>query len=42
MDLLIACSALEDEAPLVTAIVRHFERVEGLDLLDYRSEGRQW
>lgn len=37
MGLLIACSALEDEAPLVTANVRHFERVEGLGLLAYRT-----
>jgi predicted nucleic acid-binding protein len=37
MDLLIACTALESAAPLVTGNVGHFERVGGLSVLDYRQ-----
>lgn len=35
MDLLIAASALVDEAPLVTRNLGHFRRVPGLEVLTY-------
>lgn len=35
MDLLIACSAVCADAPLVTRNARHFERVPGLRVLGY-------
>ena len=35
MDLLIAASALVDEAPLVTRNLGHFQRVPGLEVLTY-------
>ncbi len=35
MDLLIATAALLDDAPLVTANVRHFSRVPGLRVISY-------
>ncbi len=35
MDLLIAASALSDEAPLVTRNLHHFSRVPGLAVLSY-------
>lgn len=35
MDLLIAVSALQDDAPLITRNARHFARVHGLELIDY-------
>jgi tRNA(fMet)-specific endonuclease VapC len=35
MDLLIAATALAEGAPLVTRNRRHFERVRGLEILDY-------
>ena len=35
MDLLIATSALVDEAPLVTRNTKHFVKVPGLELLSY-------
>jgi tRNA(fMet)-specific endonuclease VapC len=35
MDLLIATSAVVDEAPLVTRNVKDFKRVPGLELLPY-------
>ena len=35
MDLLIATSAIVDEAPLVTRNRRHFDRIWGLDLVSY-------
>jgi predicted nucleic acid-binding protein len=35
MDLLIATSALLDDAPLVTRNVKDFSRVPGLRLLEY-------
>ncbi len=36
MDLLIATTALENGAPLLTANGRHFDVVPGLDVLSYR------
>lgn len=36
MDLLIATTALEYQAPLVTANRRHFDAVPGLEVLTYR------
>jgi tRNA(fMet)-specific endonuclease VapC len=36
MDLLIAVTALEDAAPLVTSNQRHFVGVPGLEVLSYR------
>jgi predicted nucleic acid-binding protein len=38
MDLLIACTALESSAPLVTGNIDHFARVSGLSLLGYRQQ----
>jgi tRNA(fMet)-specific endonuclease VapC len=35
MDLLIAATALAEGAPLVTRNRRHFERVPGLEIVDY-------
>lgn len=35
MDLLIAATALAEGAPLVTGNRRHFERIHGLEILDY-------
>ncbi|HSS48099.1 MAG TPA: type II toxin-antitoxin system VapC family toxin [Thermoanaerobaculia bacterium] len=35
MDLLIAASALVDEAPLVTRNLDHFQRIPGLEVLTY-------
>lgn len=35
MDLLIATAAVVQQAPLVTRNVREFERVPGLEVLDY-------
>ena len=35
MDVLIAASAILDEAPLVTRNARHFERIPHLELLSY-------
>ena len=35
MDLLIACLALNEGAPLLTANQSHFSRIHGLRVLDY-------
>lgn len=37
MDLLIACVALNERAPLLTANQSHFARIPGLRVLDYSS-----
>lgn len=34
-DLLIATAAVRDEAPLVTRNAQHFDRVPGLELVEY-------